>query len=84
VPETPPPAPAPKPEATSPGRQLSDRDVEKIILLTPSRGGRDAAGRAHEDAASHRLATDSVEVRSGVADTRLLWCNMFFRCSYAV
>ena len=73
MPETPPPAPASKQEATSPGRQLSDRDVEKIILLTPSRGGKDAAGRTHDDASSHRLATDPVEVRFGAADTCPLW-----------
>jgi hypothetical protein len=41
--------------------------VEKIILLTPSRGGKDAAGRAHEDAASHRLVTESVEVKSSAS-----------------
>lgn len=66
--ETPAPStPAAKPGATSPGRHLSDRDVQKLILVTPSRGAKDVAGQSHHEEAPTAHDGQSAEVGLRVA-----------------
>lgn len=93
TPEAPATTPAAKAEPTSPGRHLSDRDVQKLILVTPSRASK--GSRGEEEAAATREGPSSSEVWwdvdrpkpprynqcSGLASD---WSHQFARCNMAL